>query len=132
MMFYEKKTVRHDFDFDWSPLDRAQRPRFDDFCKIWSQIMACQTTGLRQKNAGDRVTVPESLSAVLMMMMMMMMMMIRFFFTRYNDDDDDDDDEASVRKDDDDVANIPPLVTLFFCTTAVARSGSRAELSREI
>jgi len=30
---------------------------FDDFCKIWSQIMACQTTGLRQKNAGDRVTV---------------------------------------------------------------------------
>jgi Ca2+-binding EF-hand superfamily protein len=30
---------------------------FEEFCKIWSQIMSAQTAGVRQSNAGDRVTV---------------------------------------------------------------------------
>jgi Ca2+-binding EF-hand superfamily protein len=44
--------------FAESPEDLAYlKISFDQFCKIWSQIMSCQTAGLRQNNAGTRVTV---------------------------------------------------------------------------
>jgi Ca2+-binding EF-hand superfamily protein len=36
---------------------------FDEFCKIWAQIMSSQTHGLRQSNAGDRVTVAALLES---------------------------------------------------------------------